>query len=277
MIVLLVVTGMLNSLGLAYFSRFAGATQSLGRALGASGVGNGMQNSITPPWQANLALLNYAVTIGLVGITGYRFGFGVAVLACLAIFVAVLIWRALIPRETSAHFSRLIMTSMSARQTRFARNGDAARAAAMKDLLSRLEVCFGTGDGAGINGGAAASPMANDVAAAVISAYAKAMKNRKTPYGELSQLPHPKSWIKEAFIHGIRRSEGQMREHLMGAYVTLAEWQEGGEAYLDPSELAKDPGAAMKAALAPGFLEMPQKVATEAHQLQAELVTLGLD
>lgn len=46
--------------------------------------------------------------------------------------------------------------------------------------------------------------------------------------------------------HGIKRSEGQMREHLKGAYVTLADWQDGGGEYVDATK-AGEPGAAMTA------------------------------
>jgi hypothetical protein len=71
-------------------------------------------------------------------------------------------------------------------------------------------------------------PMTDEEAMKIINAYGKALMDRKSSYGDASELPHAKTRIKEALIHGIKESDDpQFREQLKSAYIALAEWQPG--------------------------------------------------
>ena len=87
----------------------------------------------------------------------------------------------------------------------------------------------------------------------------------------------------EALIHGIKEADDpRFREQLEGAYMSLSEWQVGfgkrrASAELTDEEL-KDPAKALAriTAAAGDFLKVPQEVAVEAAQLQADLKTREL-
>jgi hypothetical protein len=76
---------------------------------------------------------------------GYRCGIVRAVVALVALFAGTLAWRRMLPAENSAYFLKFIVGSMSSRYADFVRDGDTVRAAAMKDLLQRLEAYFDAG------------------------------------------------------------------------------------------------------------------------------------
>jgi hypothetical protein len=70
--------------------------------------------------------------------------------------------------------------------------------------------------------------MTDGEATKIISAYGKALRDRKSLYGDLSELPYSKERIKEALIFVIRKGGNpKFREQLRGAYITPAEWQAG--------------------------------------------------
>ena len=57
--------------------------------------------------------------------------------------------------------------------------------------------------------------IAHDEAIRIINAYAKALADRKSSYGDPSELPYPKERIKQALIYGIQFAEDSaVREHL---------------------------------------------------------------
>ena len=131
--------------------------------------------------------------------------------------------------------------------------------------------------------GAAQRPMSDGEAMKIINAYGKAMMDRKSPFGEASDLPYPKARIKEAIVHGIREGDDpKFREQLKAAYVALSEWQAGfgsraGAIDLSAKELSNPIKAAAKiAAMGDDIVKVPQEVAAEAALLHAELKALGV-
>jgi hypothetical protein len=125
--------------------------------------------------------------------------------------------------------------------------------------------------------------MTDDEAVKIINAYGKAMMDKKSQFGELSDLPYPKTLIKEAIVHGIRVGDNpRFREQLKAAYIALSDWQAGfgsrpGAGELTAEEL-RDPAKAMAriTAMADDFAKVPEEVAAEAALLQAELKALGV-
>jgi hypothetical protein len=94
------------------------------------------------------------------------------------------------------------------------------------------------------------APMTDDESIKIINAYGKALMDRKSSYGDVSELPYAKQRIKEAIIHGIKEARDlTFREQLKGAYITLADWQPGFAARRGAAELTqedlKDPAEAM--------------------------------
>ena len=127
------------------------------------------------------------------------------------------------------------------------------------------------------------APMTDDESIRIINAYGKALMDRKSSYGDVSELPYEKERIKEAIMHGIKEAgDPTFREQLKGAYITLAEWQPGFAARRDAAELTqedlKDPAKAMAFIQASGddFLKIPQEIGSEADLLMAELKASGL-
>jgi hypothetical protein len=111
--------------------------------------------------------------------------------------------------------------------------------------------------------------------------YGKALLKRKSPYGDLSELPYKKERIKEALIHRIKETnDPKLRDQLKRAYITLAQWQAGFGARRANAELRKmdlkNPKAIAALILAKGedFLKLPQEVAAEADLLMADLESL---
>jgi hypothetical protein len=65
-------------------------------------------------------------------------------------------------------------------------------------------------------------PMNDHEAVKIINAYGKALMERKSSYGDLSELPYKKERIKEALIHRIKaEGDPKFREQLKGALLTL--------------------------------------------------------
>jgi hypothetical protein len=130
---------------------------------------------------------------------------------------------------------------------------------------------------------AASSPLTDAEAVKIITAYGKALLDRKSSYGDVSELPYSKERIKEALIIGIQQTrDSKLREQLKGAYVGLAEWQAGFGNRRAARELTgedlKDPTKAMKRILDGGrdFLKLPEEVAAEAALMVADLKAQGL-
>jgi hypothetical protein len=125
--------------------------------------------------------------------------------------------------------------------------------------------------------------MTHDEAVKIISAYGRALMNRKSSYGDVSELPYAKERIKEALIHGIKLADDPtVRENLKSGYITLAQWQAGFAARRASAELTaedlKDPSKALARIEAGGdeFLNLPEEVAAEAQLLMADLKALGV-
>jgi hypothetical protein len=130
---------------------------------------------------------------------------------------------------------------------------------------------------------AASGPMTNDESVKIISAYGKALMDRKSLYGDISELPYAKERIKEALIHGIKRGDDpKLGEQLKGAYITLSEWQAGFGSRRDAAELTeedlKDSAKALARIQGSGedFLKLPEEVAAEAALLMADLKALEI-
>jgi hypothetical protein len=128
------------SVALAYELRFTEATLHLGRSISDHPEGTGFQDAITPPASSNIAYIIYALTLGALIYSFFRFGFLWGIGLLLAFFVLLRIWVAVLPPPTSPHFFRLITGSMARRYADYVRNGDQVRAATMADLLIRAGI-----------------------------------------------------------------------------------------------------------------------------------------
>lgn len=125
-------------------------------------------------------------------------------------------------------------------------------------------------------------PMTDEKATKIISAYGKMLADRKSSFGDVSELPYAKERIKEALIHGIRTaSDPKVRDLLKAGYITLAEFQPGfgnrRSAELTADDLKhKDPKTLAARILAKGddFLKVPEEIAAEAALLMADLEAL---
>jgi hypothetical protein len=124
----------------AYTTHFSGATLTLGRELSDTGVGTGYQDAVTPPWEAKLALLTYALMIAVVVTAWYEFGTGRGIATLLTLIGGALLWRQALPKESSLHYKKLIVVSMARRHADWVRSGDTMRATAMGDLLRKIGV-----------------------------------------------------------------------------------------------------------------------------------------
>jgi hypothetical protein len=124
--------------------------------------------------------------------------------------------------------------------------------------------------------------MSTTEAEKIINDYGAAMMARSELFSDASALPYPKGKIEEALIAGIAATQdAKARDMLMGAYVTLADWQDG----IGPGPHSPDfrqrlgeniLATAKRIADAPSLTELPEKVAAEAQTLIAELKSLGL-
>ncbi|HEX3912714.1 MAG TPA: hypothetical protein VHW71_04340 [Steroidobacteraceae bacterium] len=126
-------------------------------------------------------------------------------------------------------------------------------------------------------------PMTNEESVRIISAYGKALLDRKSIYGDVSELPYAKERIKKALIHGIKEtSNPKLCEQMKGAYITLAEWQAGFGSRSAAAEFTgqefKDPAKALARIQVSGedLVKLPEEVAAEAALLMAELKRRGL-
>jgi hypothetical protein len=126
--------------------------------------------------------------------------------------------------------------------------------------------------------------MTGEEALTIINAYGNALADRKSSFGDVSELPYAKERIKEALIHGIRTgSDAKARDLLKAGYITLADFQPGfgnrRSSELTADDLKeKDPKKLAARILAKGddFLKVPQEIAAEGDLLMAELKALGL-
>jgi hypothetical protein len=131
-----------------------------------------------------------------------------------------------------------------------------------------------------------ASPQKMSLAEAqkIVNTYGKAQLALRSVVSDVSQLPYPKARIKEALIIAIAGTrDATIRGNLKAAYVSLADWQEGGEIGSFPVEvgskqLKADPLLVAKGIAAAGstFTDIPARVAAEAQALAGELKALGL-
>lgn len=125
------------AVGFAYTLQFSGATLAMGRELSGSTTTTGFQDAVTPPWQTNLALTVYIGIAVVVVIMWWQLGWVSALGALVAIFIGSSLARLALPKASGGHYRRLILQSMIARYANYVRDGDALRADAMKQLLTR--------------------------------------------------------------------------------------------------------------------------------------------
>jgi len=128
------------SLGLGYSFYFTAATLALGRELTDRAVGRGCQDAVTPPWEANLALVVYSLNLASVAVAWYDFGAGRAAGTIVALGVCTLLWGSVLPKSNSAHYRKMIIASMSRRCARWQKANDDIRAEAMAELLRKMGI-----------------------------------------------------------------------------------------------------------------------------------------
>src|SRR5688572_19703836 len=94
---------------LSYVTQFSGATLSMGKALSDSGLGRGVQDAITPLWQASVALTVQLSLLIILALTFWAFGWKLGVLAVSVAFVVSIAARRMLPAPDSEHFRHLIL------------------------------------------------------------------------------------------------------------------------------------------------------------------------
>jgi hypothetical protein len=137
---LLLIALAILSVALAYELRFTEATLHLGRSISDHPEGTGFQDAITPPVSTSITYVIYALTLGALIYSFFRFGFFRGIGLLLAFFVLARIWVAVLPPPTSPYFFRLITGSMGRRYADYVRDGDEVRATVMADLLRRAGI-----------------------------------------------------------------------------------------------------------------------------------------
>jgi hypothetical protein len=140
MIAVTITAAVLLALVLAYMLHFTNATLEMGRSLSATGSKPGLQDAITPPWQARIALLSYLAFPCLVALTWWQRGWVIALGVLVTVIVATFVWRAILPAPSGGHYRAAIARSMLRRYSEFVRKGDLERAEAMRVLLVRAGI-----------------------------------------------------------------------------------------------------------------------------------------
>lgn len=131
----------LVSLALGYELRFTEATRYIGRELSGSGSRTGFQDAITPPASSYVAFGVFGLSVAVVILGFYRYGFLKGLAGCFAFLVLVSLNRLLLlPKPESPHFRKIVLGSMIRRHANYLRDGDQLRAAAMADLLQRAGI-----------------------------------------------------------------------------------------------------------------------------------------
>lgn len=128
------------SLGLAHSFYFTEATRALGQELGDTGLGRGNQDAVTPPWQGNLALAVYSLSLAALGAAWYEFGTERAIGTLAALVVGTLLWRRVLPRSNSAHYRKVMVASMLRRCAGRQKENDDMRGDAMAELLRKMGI-----------------------------------------------------------------------------------------------------------------------------------------
>jgi len=126
------------SAGLAYSIIFSEVARALDRTLSDSGIGDGYQAALLPPWQVRFSLLVYALALAVTVLSWYRFGSVRGLATVVGLFGCSLAWRAVLPKGHSRHYLKLIVISMGRRYADWVRSGDSVRAAAMASLIGKM-------------------------------------------------------------------------------------------------------------------------------------------
>jgi hypothetical protein len=102
---------------------------------------NGLQNAVTPPESNKWFYLTMALLIGAVGWLWFAFGWANALIGVVvAVLSGTVAQVTFLPKRDSRHFVLRIFGSMARRVADYERNGDAARARAMKGVLDKFVV-----------------------------------------------------------------------------------------------------------------------------------------
>ena len=120
------------------------ACRVVGLKISENKAGPGLQDAITPPSRANIALCLWAAILGVFVFLGVMFGIwtaakGFAIFASVSVFVGVLF----VPKPESSHYLKIIYGSMLNRHADFVRDNDTVRAEAIQGLIDRIELSYG--------------------------------------------------------------------------------------------------------------------------------------
>jgi hypothetical protein len=105
---------------------------------------NGFQGAVTPPESNKWFYSSIVLLIGAVGWLWFSFGWADALIGVVVAFVSGTVAQVtFLPKQDSRHFVLRIFGSMARRAADYERDGDAARARAMTDLLDKFAVQYG--------------------------------------------------------------------------------------------------------------------------------------
>jgi hypothetical protein len=105
---------------------------------------NGFQGAVTPPGSNKWFFLSMALLIGVVGCLWLSFGWTDALIGVVVAFLSGTVAQVtFLPKQDSRHFALRIFGSMARRVADYERDGDAARARAMKELLDKFAAQYG--------------------------------------------------------------------------------------------------------------------------------------
>ena len=125
---------------LAYTLQLSAAALAVGRALSESDSTTGLQDAVTPPWQASVALATYLAVLAVIAFAWWWEGWATALGVLGTVLVGTALFKRFSPQPASEHYRAAILRSMSRRYADFVRNGDTVRAEGMKMLLRRAGI-----------------------------------------------------------------------------------------------------------------------------------------
>jgi uncharacterized membrane protein len=131
----------LISLFLGYTLIFNRATLLIGTEISYDNSPTGFQDAVTPPWLTSFSIFSYVVSLGWIVFGFYKFGIVIGIVSIIALIIVAFVNIAIVlPKRDSDHFEKLILNSMLNRYANYVKDGDELRAAAMGDLLERLDI-----------------------------------------------------------------------------------------------------------------------------------------
>ena len=123
-----------------YYLSETQACKLIGVEISETGTETGFQNAISIPSSTSMSLATWALIIGVIMYLAYEYGWGALGIGVLVFFgISVVAGATIMPKPASDHFLKRIYASMAGRYANYEKENDDVRAAAMRDLVNRVE------------------------------------------------------------------------------------------------------------------------------------------